>query len=837
MKKQILALAACALPVCCLAAESPELQLSQNLLREGGRHALAPSVSSSEGGPFLKPRQETDLRTETRLASADLPQSRDPAKGSAGEISPSANAADARHPADELVRLVGQQRYREALAFAREHLSPTAAARGQAAAARAAREENAQAEAARYYAQAIAQDPANPEYKIGRIYALTDAGQFEAAGAAGWALVRERATLPAGWEALGYALRSAGQPVEALLAYIKLLELQPSNREGLKGRILSLNKAGASHLAVAYLDKTPGLFSADDERRIRYDSAVQRLHWDRAETRLRELDFANTDPALGSMERLTDGTPWTHAPGYRGDRIVAMVQRKLQADAIAEFEAWGAEPGASIPLYVKQSITDAYQSTRQPEKALPLFDELVAAWPRDMDIALGRLYTLVDLERHDEAMAYIDHLVDSTPAWAYVETPGMQRPNDDYLDLRIAQGLERAYADKLADAEPLLDVLRKDLAPASLEARSALATVYLWRGWPDAAEEEWEQVRAYAPEHRGTRIGLSAVYAERGEWARAHAQIEGLRDEGDRSREMRENLARRAVHDLRELNVETGWGLGGVGGGHDFFLDAKLYSRPIDERWRIFGHDRELWANTRYDGRVHAAWRGVGAEYTARDLRLEGELFTVSPGFSGPYLRLDGRRRLSDHWSVFGGYAGFDVDTASQALANGIRMATLSGGVEWRHSELRTLTATLRASRFSDHNRRLGFDLSWTELLHVDHRNRLYGTAHLGSGSNSRSNTPYYNPSRSSEAGLALTWEHLQFRRYEYEMWHRLSIGLGRLNVAHFGASPMSSIEYGQRWRYDLRTAFEWGITFSRRAYDGIPENRTALYARLNVRF
>lgn len=831
MKKQILVLAASVLPACCLAADNLGLRMSQKLFRQTGQHAPAPPAPSGDGAPFLEPNQESGASPGALLASADASRFRDASSDSTAEIHPLSNAAD------EVIRLVRQQRYREALAFAHEHLSPAAPAYGQAGAARAAREENLQDEAARYYARASAQDPANPEYKIGRIYALTDAGQGETACKAGWALVREQAKLPAGWEVLGYALRSAGHHAEALLAYTELLALQPNNREGLKGRILALNKVGASHLAVAYLDKAPGLFSADDERRIRYDRAVQRLHWDRAETRLRELDFANTDPALGSMERLTDGTAWMQEAGYRGDRIVATVQRKLHAEAIAEFEAWNAQPGAVIPLYVKQSMTDAYQSTRQPEKALSLFDELVAAWPRDMEIALGRFYALVDLERHDEAMAYIDHLVDSTPVWTHDETPGMRQPNDDYLDLRIAQGLERAYADKLADAEPLLDVLRKDLAPASLDARSALATVYLWRGWPDAAEEEWELVRADEPTHRGSRIGLSAVYAERGEWERAHALLEGLRAEGYRDREMRENLARRAVHDLRELNVEAGWGLGGVGGGRDFFLDAKLYSRPIGERWRIFGHDRELWANTRYDGRVHTAWRGVGAEYTARDLRLEGELFTVSPGFSGPYLRLDGRRRLSDHWSVFGGYTGFDVDTAAQALANGIRLATLSGGVEWRHSELRTLTATARAGRFSDDNRRLGLDLSWTELLHVDHRNRLYGTAHLGVGSNSRTNTPYYNPSRASEAGLALTWEHLQFRRFEHEMWHRISIDLGRLNEAHFGSSPMSSIEYGQRWRYNLRTAFEWGIAFSRRSYDGILENRSALFARLNVRF
>ncbi len=837
MKKSILLWIACALPAWCLAADPPVLQMSRTLLPPAGQGVLLPPVPAGDVALSLELSREIAMDTGMQVASAAVPRRREGGAGPAVMNGPPPRVVDVRQAADEVVRLVDRQRYREALIFAREHLSPGAPARGQAAAARAAREENLQEDAARYYARASAQDPANPEYKIGRIYALTDAGQGEAACQAGWALVRERAMLPAGWEALGYALRNAGHHAEALLAYTKLLALQPDSREGRKGRILALNKTGASHLAVVYLDKSPGLFSTDDERRIRYDSAVQRLHWERAETRLRELDFANTDPALGSMERLTDGTSWTHEPGYRGDRIVALVQRKLHADAIAEFEAWSAQPDAAIPLYVKQSITDAYQSTRQPEKALPLFDELVAAWPRDMQIALGRFYTLVDLERHDEAMAYIDHLVGETPAWAYDETPGMHRPNDDYHDLRVAQGLERAYADRLADAEPMLDVLRKDLAPASLAARSALATLYLWRGWPDAAEEEWELVRAYEPTHREARIGLSAVYAERGEWERAHAMMEGLQDEGYRSREMRENLARRAVHDLRELNVEAGWGLGGVGGGHDFFLDAKLYSRPLDERWRIFGHDRELWANTRNDGRVHKAWRGVGAEYTARDVKLEGELFTVSPGYSGPYLRLDGRRRLSDHWSVFGGYTGFDTDTASQALAHGIRLATLSGGVEWRHSELRTLTATVQAGRFSDHNRRLGLDLSWTELLHVDHRNRLYGTAHLGVGSNSRTNTPYYSPSRVSEAGLALTWEHLQFRRFEYEMWHRISVGLGRLNEAHFGASPMSNIEYAQRWRYDLRTAFEWGIAFSRRSYDGIPENRTALFARLNVRF
>jgi hypothetical protein len=76
-------------------------------------------------------------------------------------------------------------------------------------------------------------------------------------------------------------------------------------------------------------------------------------------------------------------------------------------------------------------------------RGLALYESVLAENPRDFDARFGRYYALVDLERHREAHAEVDAIVDDEAIWVtYTDSPA-QNDNPRRLTADVTAGMAR----------------------------------------------------------------------------------------------------------------------------------------------------------------------------------------------------------------------------------------------------------------------------------------------------------------------------------------------------------------------------------------------------------
>jgi hypothetical protein len=72
---------------------------------------------------------------------------------------------------------------------------------------------------------------------------------------------------------------------------------------------------------------------------------------------------------------------------------------------------------------------------------------------------------------------------------------------------------------------------------------------------------------------------------------------------------------------------------------------------------------------------------------------------------------------------------------------------------------------------------------------------------------------------------------------YDDSLVQALDIDAGLYSQANYRDNWIGTIRYEHRWRFDPLTEFHYGVTLSRRVYDGLVENSVALTLGLTQRF
>jgi biofilm PGA synthesis protein PgaA len=113
----------------------------------------------------------------------------------------------------------------------------------------------------------------------------------------------------------------------------------------------------------------------------------------------------------------------------------------------------------------------------------------------------------------------------------------------------------------------------------------------------------------------------------------------------------------------------------------------------------------------------------------------------------------------------------------------------------------------------------------------------LTGTAEAYSSHNDRPAAPYYNPNHDLTVTGELLAEHTLWRRYDNSLVQALMVNAGLYAEANHSDNVIATVSYEHRWRFDPLTAFHYGVTLSRRVYDGSVENSVTLSLGLTQRF
>lgn len=732
---------------------------------------------------------------------------------------------------DYLTVLGWAERYGEELAQARRLRLPDAPVYVLESLGHAARNLGDAAQAVTYYRMAVDREPDRADSVMGLAGSLSDQGKTNEAIELLHAFVQRHPDNPEAMASLASAYQNSNQLYQALSAYDRLLAVKPGDREALRQRIFLTARLGAAPLALDMAQSQPGLLSDDELDSLTLDAASKYIRWNGLYHPLPAQGFDDTDHAitllqdvLTRLEKRGEGSA-PLANRARFDLIVALGGRNRPQHAVDLYESLRAQ-GTEIPDYVTQAAADAYAALHNPERARAMYTELLQAHPDDFQLRMALFYSAFDLNEAEQGLELIDALA------------AEQTDPDLRLRTERSAAMARAWSDNLAAAQARYEALTH-AAPNNPQLHAELAYVYLWRGWPRRALDEFRISQAIEPETLSARLGEIEAYRDRNDFSAAGREIDGLLERYADDVEAGKLRGSWDIHNMRELWVQASgtYSNGPQIGSRDLDVDTYLYSQPLRIRYRVFGHGYYS-QSTFPEGKGIYRRLGAGLEYRARDLELSGELSDGAARDKGLGVALRGLWMFDDHWRFSGRYDSYSNEVPLRGrLDEDIDGWSLGGDVEYRVNESRGFGAGLQRLGFSDGNRRTLANASAYQRLINRPRYKLNGRLGLYSSHNTRDAAPYYNPRSDLTLEASAVNEWLLFRRYSRAFLQRLGLSLGLYQERGYADKPVGGVFYEHEWRWYERLNLIYGLALNRPAYDGAYETHTRLYLNLRWRF
>jgi biofilm PGA synthesis protein PgaA len=676
----------------------------------------------------------------------------------------------------------------------------------------------------------------SPVRAAARIYQLAQRDDLGAANRLADSAVARFPDSAALWEATGYVRRGAGDYAGALEAYRRASDLEPANLEAIKGQALMLRKLGAVAPAADLVRAHPELSHDADLRGVLAEQAALELRYaeaieERAE-RLEQLRqaAAKLDQLIESGGSEVEAARRGEAPPF--DRIQADVLLHRASDATARYERLVAA-GVEVPAYARAQAAIAYAQLRQSTRAIPMLRQLVQERPDDIESQLELFYALVDTDQLAAAREQIDRLEQRLSSTS---------ERGDLMRVRIAAAMARAYDEHPDQALARLDRLLEE-APFSPDVRSNRATVTFWRGWTRRARSEVDAVLTVEPRQADARSLRIQTDIALDDWRSVRAALRSQDAQRDlRERDLIDLRQRLSWHDRPEVAVESGYGTGSqtnVATYRDWFIDTRVFTGTIAERYRLFGHLRQTHTDLLPSTLVRT-WGGAGLEATGRALSGSLELAGVQ-GEPAPAAVLRAVWQPADGARLTAQAATSDPDTPARASANDIRERTLqlSSGYDWNEST--GVGADFAYGHFTDSNEQLNALLRFSQRLGATSGGKLTWNTYAGYTHNtlSASRAPYFDPAHATSEDTELRAEYLGRRdaAAHRSLWHVVTLSVGGYQQSGYGGRPTWAARYEQRWSLSDHSALNLEIARSGHPYDGNSESRTAASLNYDGRF
>ena len=621
----------------------------------------------------------------------------------------------------------------------------------------------------------------------------------------------------------GYAYRRAGQTAAALKAYGEAIRLARGNQGVRNEAAGTLLDVGAPWGAAEIAGTTRAIQVQQAEALVRWGQEIRPPEPARR--------FEGTDAALARIDALLAALPADDKALRRRlhiTRMVALRDRQRMREAVEEGDALRAD--GPLPAYAEQAYGDALLNVRRPEDARDAFARILAQSPKDVAARYGTFYAAVDLDDFRTAYATIDALVADEPIWRRYRNDPSQHDNPDRAFAETTAAQARYYGNQLGEAWDRL-IRLSDAAPANPNSRLALYQVANGRGWPRRAEEEAQIAASLAPRDLGSRIALIEVAINAYRFAEAQRMLDELQrlypnDEAVRRLARDLDAKRRFLLDAR-VQPSNSSGGGSNASGQAILSEARLYSPPIADNWRVFALGDYSNANPP-EGFVQRARAGGGLEYRMAWPWLTA---TVYPTASWGTLNKAGGGAtidwwVTDHIELSASAELFSTDTPLRGLLFGITADEYAAKATWRWHESRSVAASLAYLPFTDGNQRVTGGLVYKERLINIPGFDLTGRAEAFASTNTLGGlTPYYNPSQDLSLTGGLLAEHVLWRRYDNSLVQALAIDAGLYAERGYATDWIGTLNYEHRWRFDPLTEFRYGVMLMRRVYDGSVEN------------
>lgn len=744
--------------------------------------------------------------------------------------------------ADYIVILTWAKKDQEALAAAAGMDTQAIPSYALNALAKAARNTNQFATAIAYYEQLHARDANQLDPLLGKVLTHIDAKQFTEAESELTKLRQEYPNNTEVYRALSYFGQQSQQPVIVIDANTRLLALNHQDIEAARTLIQAAREAGAIPQAIALTQQYPDTVDKNEIDKINNDSAAQYIAWGHYTPKNQAERFADTDKALNKLDEACK-CDWNTLDLNAGinknlvfDRIVALRDRYRMQEVITHYQQL-LNAKIDPPAYVLNAVGDAYLYKRMPEEAIQAYNASLLKEPDNTETKFSKFYTLVELEKFEEATTLIDGLSKNTVAYRQRPKNPIIRENENRLDADSKSFYVRAYGDDLNFAEQHFQALN-NIGPMNSDIRMSLGEIWRWRGWPERAEQRFTEINQDYPDLLQAKVNLANTHLDLRDWQVAEKEIKPLANEYPENTSVQALDRRWMLHNERQLIVD---GFGSTSSGSAFGsrsqgLNAVLYSRPIDYNYRAF-------VSTQYDhatfpeGSGNVVYPGAGLEYTNRDWRLTGALSQASLSNIGVTAAATAEYRLNDYWSFAAALDANSTQMPLRGLKTGASGDLASANAVYRWSDLTRASAGVSYMNISDGNHRESMNLQLDRRLITQPHYQLTTHIRVDASRNDKNDAIYFNPERDLDTSVVLDNKWILWRRYERSFSHRLQIGAGDYWQKNFGSDLTWMISYEQQFKWDDRFEIDYGITRNRHPYDGTNELSTQFFSRLNLLF
>lgn len=585
----------------------------------------------------------------------------------------------------------------------------------------------------------------------------------------------------------------------ALNTYENILRRVPRSATARQLRLRCLADLGAPSLADAALEQ-----SGQVDRQL-----VDDIHTNMAVNRIR---WGHKLPARQGLEAVLQRSPANARA--RGDYVVALRSANMMPETLAQYHQLAGD-SSRTPHYVLQSAADASLYLDAPEQARALYETTLAQKPEyPLTAMLGRVYCLQELRRWGEA----------DQAWAQLDAYLAAHPRGidvwDRLEAHLAHGWYRAYQDDLQGAQRFFTGFLQD-AGMSSTCRSALSYVYLWRGWPRRALQEFKiaqqlDFKAFDP---GIQTGLAKTLNTLNRKAEARALAQTLYRTWPRDRSVLELVEDLMVEDMNEVFLE-GRFVSESPGADEYWLRARL-TEPLTPEFKIF--QEILWQEVS-ESADRFEWNrvGLGCEWI-----VVPEL-TWRQAVSFDYDDRDEFGYLSelvwqptDQVRLMTGLNTYRLDIPLRARAAGLDGESFYVDALYRQSELRHIGVALDLNWLDDGNRGSGATIYYDQSLFNGADVKLRGGFRFGYWTNSRQDVDYFSPRKGFTFQLTQTLHVLHLSRHDKRFRSSLYAREGFYSQHRYATEALYGLTYEQTIDFSKKTALVWNIAWDRKVYDG----------------
>lgn len=697
-----------------------------------------------------------------------------------------------------------------------------------------------------WYKQALRMDPNNLQSRVGLAMALSDAGRAdEALNFLEPLLAKQRINADLLF-AKAYACESKGDKLQALWIYEDILRLYPGTKDAERLRILAVSSLRAPGVALSLSGQNPSLLSADELDRIQGDMAAVKVIWGSLPPASVTQRLAETDEAIAmldeSLRRYAEqGEDRTSGKVLRArfDRIIALRNRYRMDDVIAEYEALAKE-GLSLPQYVISAAGDAYLYLEHPREAAAMYSKALELNQESYNIRLSLFWAYIELGDFKQAIQIVDKLAAEQPTWRINRVQGLPpiyEENDKKLLADSAAALGRAFADDLKGAQERLEGL-SHAAPFNHDLRQRLAYVYLWRGWPRLALEEFDLILPVEPDFLNARMGKAYALMDLREYEKAEVIMNDLTDHYPEDKKVRKLNRNWELYNKRILTTSAGYGAASAANQDtdSLQINTYLYSAPLNYHYRIFIHS--FYETAKIINQDIANQReGLGLQYSGPGKIINLEINRNKGSRHDADLSGNLNWDLDDHWTAGVSYDTFSLDAPLRGRLNDITAQSAGLHLSYAVHESAGARLNLQRLKFSDDNIRESGSLSLKQRMYNGPYLKIPVSLDLYGSRNSERNRPYFNPEKDLSGTLTVDFRWLTWRWYTRSFSQNLAFTGGYYWQKGFGTGNVRSVRYEHDWNLSDTFSILYGVSLNRRIYDGNPENSTWTYLNLTWRF